>query len=398
MNRTLRVFKNAAGTPGTDVVTTALKSLTDQVAVFKTSQETAGAKALEELGRLGIRLDKLEASGNRRQEGIDGGGQVGIFKSLIENPALKEFLAGGRERARFTTPLTLRAVRKALLTSLQDPYPGSPSSSTYPVAPNVLPNIYGFAQRPLTLLDVLPHLPSGDTNIVEYPKLTSDNKAADVQLGEGVDKAERSMDFILASAHIATVAVTMPVARQVTDDSPQLAAFVQRLLGIDCTDKLERLLISGNGGSDKIWGLQPQATAYVPSGINAMKNADRIGSAAAYMKSIGLKPDVVVMNPLDWFPIQSERDAQGRYVTRGWDVAGAQSIYGMNPVETMSLAKSTALIVDSSQTAILDRMSVDFELGYVGNQFKQNQRTALAELRAGFTMFHEFACFSVPLA
>jgi HK97 family phage major capsid protein len=276
-------------------------------------------------------------------------------------------------------------IRKTLLTSLQDPLPGSPSSSQFDVRPDRLPGVYNFPQRKLRLIDVIQHLPT-TSNVVEYPQLSSDyTDAASVQLGEGVSKSEAQANIGLASAKIATVAHHLPMSRQILDDAPLLSNFIERLLNYGCMLKLENLLINGNGTTDKIGGLLPGSTLFVPTA--GLKPADRIGEAGAFMETLGFTPDVVILNSIDWFRIRAERDANQRYVAMGWNVWQPQTIFDMQPIPTPALALGTALVLDSAQVAVLDRMAVRSELGYVAAQFTENAVTMLSELRAGLAIF-----------
>jgi HK97 family phage major capsid protein len=358
-----------------------------ELAIGEATTKIGGDLAVHKasLDGLGARLDRLEARGNRiALDPTDEG--TNIFKQMAANARVQEFRSGASRGVSFDTPASLRLIRKTLLTSLQDPLAGSPSSSTFGVRPDRLSDIFNFPQRKLTLIDVLPHLPA-TSNSTEYPQLEDGyQNAAAVQLGEGVQKAEADVRIHIATAAIATVAHFLPMSRQVLDDAPMLSNFIERLLGYGAMLKLENLLVNGAGGADKISGLLANATAFV--GTGGLHPVDRIGQSAATLQSLGFNPDVVVMNSMDWFAIRSERDANGRYVTDGWATKiGQSAVYDMQPIATPALAAGTALTLDSSQTAVLDRQSVRTELGYVNNQFIANAITMLTELRAGLAIF-----------
>src|SRR5476651_649565 len=93
------------------------------------------------LDQLGTRLDKIEARGNRIGADPTEGG-TNIFKEMVGNARVKEFRDGASRGVSFDTPASLRLIRKTLLTSLQDPLAGSPSSSTFGVRPDRLSDIF----------------------------------------------------------------------------------------------------------------------------------------------------------------------------------------------------------------------------------------------------------------
>lgn len=137
-------------------------------------------------------------------------------------------------------------------------------------------------QPPLTLVDVLPSTPaSGDS--FEFVQFVRQNNAG-VQQDEGDLKPETEYDAVLTIAKIATVAHWMQASRQVLSDNAQLQAMISRLLGVDVVAKYENLLLNGNGTTDKIHGLVPQATPFAHS---VSPKADRISECLAAMWSAG---------------------------------------------------------------------------------------------------------------
>jgi len=161
--------------------------------------------------------------------------------------------------------------------------------------------------------------------------------------------------------------------------------------------KLEAELINGDGGPGEILGFKKQATA---AGITTGKPADRIGAALTDLKAEGWNPNVIVMNPRDWFAIESERaeDGDGQYVIGTPRDPAPPSLWGTPVVVTNGMPQGEALILDTSVAALLDRQEVTVEASrHDGDNFRRNMVTILAELRAGLAVFAPTATRLVTL-
>ncbi|AMK28825.1 hypothetical protein HB13667_18405 [Pseudomonas putida] len=245
------------------------------------------------------------------------------------------------------------------------------------------------------LLEVLSTIPvSGGT--YEFTQLESFDNNADYQLKEGELKAESNIGLELASTNIQTIAHWTRASVQVLDDEASLSSYIANLLGYGLLSKLEGEIINGAGGTGKILGLLQQAIPYTPT--IATTPTDRVGEAAAAMKSEGWKPSVVLMNPMDWFAIQSSKSADGLYLLGGPQDPANATLWKNVVVESPSLARGKSLIIDPAHVRILDRMQPTV----IASRFDRdnlvtNLVTLLAELRAGLAVFAKDAVRSVDL-
>jgi HK97 family phage major capsid protein len=133
------------------------------------------------------------------------------------------------------------------------------------------------------------------------------------QVKEGDEKAEGQLSTKMSRAEIATIATWIPASLQVLNDNAQLEDQIGLLMSVGVRQKLETELLIGDGGPGEILGFIAQAPA---AGITTGKPVDRIGMALTDLKAAGWYPNVIVMNPRDWFAIESERanDGDGQYV------------------------------------------------------------------------------------
>lgn len=249
-------------------------------------------------------------------------------------------------------------------------------------------------RRPLSLLEVLPSI-QVNSNSFEYTALNGFTDAAGYQVAEGDTKPEQAMPTELKTAPITTIAAILHASEQVLADSPVLAQFIRSRLIYGVRQKLEAELIAGAGGTGQISGLLTEATTFTPTA--SISSADAIGEAIAELQVNGWTPGVVVLNPADWQDIRAERSSNGEYVATGWDSPAGPNIWNVPVVASAAMTAGNALVMDPAQVMMLDRMSANFQLGYVGDGFAQNIITSRAELRAGLAVMAASAVLKLTI-
>lgn len=281
--------------------------------------------------------------------------------------------------------------------AITNPNKGGTGSTSFPTAPQRdTGGIRGIPQPRLSLLDVLPIVPVTSATY-EFVRLDGYINGAAYQKQEGDEKAEGSMPSKMERAEIATIATWIPASIQVLQDSEQLEGQINTLMSVGVRQKLEAELIVGAGGPGEILGFKAQAT---DAGITTGKPVDRIGAALTDLKAEGWNPNVIVMNPRDWFAIESERadKGDGQYVIGTPRDPAPPSLWGTPVVVTNGMPQGEALILDTSVTALLDRQEVTVEASrHDGDNFRRNLVTILAELRAGLAVFAPTATRLVTL-
>lgn len=299
-------------------------------------------------------------------------------------------LKGGQKTSgRFTVQEGVKAI-------VTNPDRGDSSSTSYPTAPQRAPGIQGIPTPPLTLLDVLPIQPV-ESSTFEYVYLDDFLSGAAYQHTEGDEKAESDLPTQLQRAEIATIATWIPASKQVLDDNDQLQGQISLLMSNGVRQKLEHELLVGAGGPGEIQGLVNQAMPIVST---TQHPADRVGEAITTLKARGWMPNVVVMNPVDWFSIASERAStgNGQYVLGSPRDPSPPSLWGVPVVVTLSMPEGQALVLDTTTLALLDRQEVTVEASrHDGNNFRRNLITILAELRAGLAVYAPSANLLVDL-
>tara|TARA_R110000851_G_scaffold333531_1_gene514860 strand:- start:39762 stop:40853 length:1092 start_codon:yes stop_codon:yes gene_type:complete len=307
----------------------------------------------------------------------------GQVKNVFESSATLKSIQAGEQKG------GIIKLDDVSIKSLFDSYSGSGDTQAQrsPVlGENVTPR--------LDLISVLPTLPV-TSNTFEFLQLNGYTNAAGYQFSEGDAKAEATVPTQTIKVDIATIAHWLPVSMQVMADNDALMMQVRQLLINGVRKKLIAEIISGASTSGGIEGLETQATSYVATG--GVELADAVGGAIASLNASGWNASHVIMHPNDWHAIQSERTSAGEYVAAGWSSV-ANLIWGVPVIVDENVTQQSPLVIDASQIALLDRMQPQIDIGVRNEQFTNNERTILAECRAGLAVFSPSAILSVTVA
>ncbi|SEI03571.1 phage major capsid protein, HK97 family [Pseudomonas asplenii] len=281
-------------------------------------------------------------------------------------------------------------VEGVTLKALTNTGQGVAGTTGFDVQPQRAEGVYNDPRRPLTLLDVIPSLPV-DSSSFEYMQLQNYVNTAAFQTEEGQQKAESNFEMTPETANIATVAHWTKASVQVLSDAPALGQKLMSLLEYGVLAKLESEIVAGAGGKGRIKGLVEQGMDFVPSGVadpSTLTPTDRIGAAVVNLQANGWKPGLIIMNPVDWQLISSQKGTDGQYVLGSPRDPSPLTLWNVPVVLTPSLARNISIVMDPAQAAILDREQPSLLASREdGQNFTTNMVTLLGELRAGLAVF-----------
>lgn len=307
--------------------------------------------------------------------------------------AAAETAERGMKPSQFSARVNVDSSIRAALTNVGVGQAGDTSIPTNPDRRGVV----GPVLAPLSLLSVLPSRPTS-SNTVEFVQLNATGDAEE-QIHEGDEKAELEFNGALKKANIVTIAGHTTASKQVLADEAALSQQIDRVIAHKVFSRLENQIINGPGGDGRINGLLTQATAFEPA--IGETPADRIGEALVTMANEGYLPNLVVMNPMDWFRIQLTRknDQDDEYVFGSPTMPVPPSLWNSRIVTNPNLAAGTALVIDTSFVTVLDREQMSISATNThADYFIRNLVKILGELRAGLEVLDVKAVRKFALA
>lgn len=334
----------------------------------------AAEKAAKELKAMGDRLLEIE---QKQAEGIKKGYELPktLGESFATSEEFKAFAEGRTSKARLEIKNTITGQS------------GSPATNSDTiVAPQRQVGIVSGAFRTLRIRDVMP---SGTTssNLVEYTReLAFTNSAAET--AEGATKPEAALTFELVSAPVKTIAHWLKLSKQVMDDAPALASYVDTRLRYGVDLRIDQQLLNGNGSGQNIGGLAKAGnhTAFTPSsGDNAI---DSINRAIYAVAAADYNATAIILNPADWGAIERTKTDDNAYVF-GAPMKLAPTLWGLPVIATNTMTAGKFMVGAMDVAAqVWNRQGTTVEMSEADDtNFQKNLVTVRAEARLALAIY-----------
>ena len=334
----------------------------------------AAEKAAKELKAMGDRLLEIE---QKQAEGIKKGYEMpkSLGESFATSDEFKAFAEGRTSKARLEIKNTITGQS------------GSPATNSDTiVAPQRQVGIVSGAFRTLRIRDIMP---SGTTssNLVEYTReLAFTNSAAET--AEGATKPEAALTFELVSAPVKTIAHWLKLSKQVMDDAPALASYVDTRLRYGVDLRIDQQLLNGNGSGQNIGGLAKAGnhTAFTPaSGDNAI---DSINRAIYAVAAADYNATAIILNPADWGAIERTKTQDDAYVF-GAPQKLAPTLWGLPVVATNTMTAGKFVVGAFDMAAqVWNRQGTVVEMSEADDtNFQKNLVTVRAEARLALAIY-----------
>lgn len=148
--------------------------------------------------------------------------------------------------------------------------------------------------------------------------------------------------------------------------------------------KEEQGILSGNGSSGEIKGVASDMPAFSLSTFYVERPNMFDALVAAYSQIVSTsemayRPNLVLMNPLDYAAMQLAKDANGQYL-RPFRY-GDELIQGLRVETTTAIEQGDFIMGDFSYLNIRDLWALSITMGWENDDFRKNIVTVIAEKR-----------------
>jgi HK97 family phage major capsid protein len=194
----------------------------------------------------------------------------------------------------------------------------------------------------------------------------------------------------MASAPVRTIAHIFKASRQILDDAPGLASYINARGTYGLKFVEETQLLTGNGTGQNLNGILPQATAYAPSFNAADEQAiDRLRLALLQVILANYPASGFVLNPVDWARIELTKDTQGRYIVGNAASPIGPSLWNLPVVESQAMTSGEFMTGAFNLGAqVFDRMGVEVLLSTENSDdFEKNMCTIRVEERIALAVY-----------
>lgn len=221
------------------------------------------------------------------------------------------------------------------------------------------------------------------SNAVEFVKETGfQNMAA--MVAEGTAKPQSDIALDLVTTNVRTLAHWFRASKQVLDDIPLLASYIDTRSRYGLKDVEDRQLLAGDGTGQNLLGIVPQATAF----SNALRETDdteidTIRRGKLQVRVAKYEASAIVLNPADWARIETLKDSNGRYIIGDPTGERPQRLWNLPVVDSDAIAEGHFLIGAFDRAAqVFDREDANVQVSTEdGDNFTKNMVTIRAEER-----------------
>ncbi len=339
-------------------------------------------EALLKLGDATQRVGDLEKRAAREADaGEDSERSLGQL--VVESADFKS----GKLTSSSRSSIRVSAERSAI-TSANGTVGTGRSAGTSLVPGARVPGIFGLAERQMTIRDLL--LPGQTTsNSIEYVKETGFTNSA-AMVAETTVKPYSDLTFDMTSTPVRTLAHLFKGSRQMLDDAPALASYIDGKARYGLRFVEENQLLNGAGTGQNLLGIVPQASAFAPAFTPATPTAiDRLRLAILQVILAEYPATAFVLNPIDWTKIELTKDAGGNYIIGSPQGALAPTLWNLPVVSTQAMASGKFLTGAFSFAAqIFDRMDIEVLVSTENaDDFEKNMVSIRAEERLGLAVY-----------
>ncbi|EJN04481.1 phage major capsid protein [Phyllobacterium sp. YR531] len=283
---------------------------------------------------------------------------------------------------------SLIQLERAALTSANTTVGAGRSAGTSLVQADRRPGIVAPPERRFTIRDLIPST-STTSNSIEYPKETGfTNNAAPV--AEGAQKPYSDITFDLVTSPVRTLAHLFKASRQIMDDTPALAGYINTRgqYGLKLVEETQ--LLNGNNTGQNLNGIIPQASAYETSRTaSGDTELDILLHAISQAEEAELPASGIVLSVRDWRRILGIKDLGGNYLSDGPFGTTAPRIWDLPVIPSMAMPVGNFLLGGFETGAeIFDRLEIEFLISSENSDdFEKNLITARIEERLALAVY-----------
>lgn len=222
------------------------------------------------------------------------------------------------------------------------------------------PGIVPLPQESLSLLDLLPVVPTDSETIEWVYEKTFTNVAAETAEADETGAPEGTLEFDKDTVTAKWIPFFLPSTRQILADEPRMRAWVEGRLVYGVRNRLQAQCINGTGNLETLKGIANWPGILTQDmGANSPADVLHRGKTRVIVQSKGNHtPSVVMLHPNDEERLVLDTDEMGRYRFGGPESDGVRTIWGMIPIVHPQIAEGAPIVGDIVQAELYVREGV----------------------------------------
>lgn len=222
----------------------------------------------------------------------------------------------------------------------------------------VVPDYQGIKATPELPNDVsasFPEVPTTSNSLTCLKEKAFVNNAAEV--AEGAQKPESKAEFEEVDAPVRTIAHFIRITKQLAEDAPALAAYINHRMEYFLNRREETQLLNGDGAGQNLAGIFKDGN-YIVHGFtydNVPADdtvLDLIRRCATTINTLGYRANTLYVNPVDFDTLRGMKDKNGQYLM-GSPLQSNDNIrpWGLTPCVSAAVTQGKFMVADSRMGA-----------------------------------------------
>lgn len=339
-------------------IMTGLDKIGERLTNLETDRVSAKAFAekAQELGAKQADLARELLEIRQKNEAVPAKAEAkSVGDSFVADKAYTDFVSGAATSARAV--ITLDKGSNSTPTTV-----GTSGPKAISLAPSFYAGVFGTPNVPQKIEPLIPHI-AVTTDSVDYVTVADTIGAAGVAEAGAIP--ESKFTPTLAKANVVNVAHYTKITKQLADDAPALAAYINTKMLYGLQTKVEDQIVNGDGTAPQLKGLLATGSFTDASAqLTGAKNLfDLLLLLQGVAETAAYEPEALVLNPMTWAQLAMEKDSQGRYLLGGPGLAANKSVWGIPVVTSSAVPAGKFIFGNFTQTVtIYDRQQVAVEM------------------------------------
>lgn len=337
-------------------IMTGLDKIGERLTNLETDRVSAKAFAekAQELGAKQADLARELLEIRQKNEAVPARAEAkSVGDSFVADKAYTDFVSGAATSARAVITLDKASTPTTV---------GTTGPEATSLAPSFYAGVFGTPNIPQKIEPLIPHI-AVTTDSVDYVTVADTIGAAGVAEAGAIP--ESKFTPTLAKANVVNVAHYTKITKQLADDAPALAAYINTKMLYGLQNKVESQIVNGNGTAPQLKGLlAPGSFTNASAQLAGAKNLfDLLLLLQGVAETAAYEPEALVLNPMTWAQLAMEKDSQGRYLLGGPGLAANKSVWGIPVVTSSAVPAGKFIFGNFTQTVtIYDRQQVAVEM------------------------------------
>jgi HK97 family phage major capsid protein len=283
-------------------------------------------------------------------------------------------------------------------------------TGNYFVAPQTVPGVFLQPYEEVHLRNILP-VGQTNSNVIRYVR-DNGGEGGPGMVAEGGTKPQLDRDLQILDANVRKIATYMRIPEEMMDDIPYLSSFLTQIATEEVMLLEDEQILYGDGTGQNLSGFEVNSTAFSGTGLGIAggtipvpNHFDVLRAARTQARLLKRRPTVALVNPGDYYKMESTKDSTGNYMLMGGGngINPGRNVSGLTIIDSTAVEPDDFFVIDPRAAAIYDRtgLSIRFYDQDQDNAIK-NLITVVVEKRLALPIYYTngiiFGTFEAAIA